>query len=266
MHEFDVVTAIDQDGEGLFTAELDASWHVGGVVHGGYVFAVAVAVALAATGRPDPLTVTMHFLGKAVGGRVEIHTAVVSESRRFSSVRLDFVQNGETFATAIAMCTDLTLGGTHVLVDMPEPAYVSPEQCPRAEASGPFELIGILDKVDLRAEPSLAGFTVGRPLGRAELGGWIRFDGREPDLKALAMFTDSFPPTLINTNMALGWTPTLELTVHFRKRPAPGYVKVRFDSHVLTDGYVEESGVLWDSGGDVVAMSRQLSLLPIRPL
>ncbi|MCH8985516.1 MAG: thioesterase family protein [Acidobacteria bacterium] len=266
MHEFDVVTAINQEGEGLVIAELDKSWRVGGVVHGGYVFAIAVEVALAATGRPDPLTVTMHFLGKAVGGRVEIRADVVSESRRFSSVRLDFVQNGETFATAIAMCTDLTLGGAHILVDMPQPEYLSPGQCFRAEASGPFAPIGILDKVDLRAEPSLAGFMVGKPLGRAELGGWIRFDGREPDLKALAMFTDSFPPTLINTNTELGWTPTLELTVHFRKRPAPGYVKVRFDSHVLTDGYLEESGVLWDSDGDVVAMSRQLSLLPIRAL
>ena len=97
---------------------------------------------------------------------------------------------------------------------------------------------------------------------RAETTGWIRFrDGRPPDLLALALFADAFPPSIFRLLGPVGWVPTIELTVHFRARPAPGWVRGRFVTDDLTDGRMSETGELWDAAGTLVARSRQLALL-----
>jgi hypothetical protein len=89
--------------------------------------------------------------------------------------------------------------------------------------------------------------------------GWIRFvDGREADCRSTAIFADSFPPTVFNVGPA-AWVPTLELTVHIRGRPAPGWLQCRFQTRYLINGYLEEDGEVWDSRGQLVAQSRQLA-------
>ncbi len=55
--------------------------------------------------------------------------------------------------------------------------------------------------------------------------------------------------------------PTVELTVHLRRHPRPGWVRARFTCDDLAGGRMVESGTLWDEGGAVVARSRQLGLL-----
>ena len=98
--------------------------------------------------------------------------------------------------------------------------------------------------------------------GKAEVSGWIRFhDDRAPDPRALLLFCDSFPPSPFGRLGVIGWVPTIELTVHVRRRPAPGWIKARFVTDDLTDGRMIESGCLWDSEGQLVAEARQLGLV-----
>jgi acyl-CoA thioesterase len=59
----------------------------------------------------------------------------------------------------------------------------------------------------------------------------------------------------------VGWVPTIELTVHLRARPAPGWLLGQFSAEDLRDGRVIENGALWDSRGALVAQSRQLALV-----
>ena len=68
---------------------------------------------------------------------------------------------------------------------------------------------------------------------------------------------------MFNLYGMLGWVPTVEFTVHMRGVPAPGPIACRFRSHVVQGGFWEEDGEMWDSQGQLVAMSRQLALVPL---
>src|SRR6185369_598975 len=71
------------------------------------------------------------------------------------------------------------------------------------------------------------GWAVGKPSGRGELRGWLRFDdGREPDTLALLTAVDALPPATFDLGVT-GWVPTLELSCHVRAAPAPGALAVR---------------------------------------
>ncbi len=95
------------------------------------------------------------------------------------------------------------------------------------------------------------------------MGGWAKFaDGRPVDTLALPLIADSFPPPIFNTGIPLKWVPTIELTVHVLKRPAPGWIGEWFTTDHIAEGYLEEDGVMWDETGDVVAVSRQMAILP----
>jgi hypothetical protein len=66
-------------------------------------------------------------------------------------------------------------------------------------------------------------------------------------------------PPVFTLYGALQWVPTLELSVSVRAHPAAGPLQVRFRSRYMTNGVVEEDGELWDSSGQLVALSRQIS-------
>ena len=94
------------------------------------------------------------------------------------------------------------------------------------------------------------------------MSGYIRFaDGRAPDTRSLVLFADAFPPSVFSSLGVVGWVPTVELTVHVRARPAPGWIKAVFTTDDLSGGRMIESGKLWDSQGRLVAQSRQLGLV-----
>ena len=113
------------------------------------------------------------------------------------------------------------------------------------------------DRLDVMLAPP--GFvTAADYVGQVQ--GWVRFaDGREPDVAALPLFADAFPPAVF-AHVPSSWVPTVELTVHVRGRPAPGWLIGSFRTRYLVDGYLEEDGELWDSTGRLVALSRQLAL------
>jgi hypothetical protein len=84
--------------------------------------------------------------------------------------------------------------------------------------------------------------------------------GREPDLLSLASLVDAAAPPVLE----LGETgsATVELTVHLRAHPAPGWLACRAATRFVIGGYHEEDFEIWDSTGALVAQSRQLALLP----
>jgi acyl-CoA thioesterase len=118
-----------------------------------------------------------------------------------------------------------------------------------------------MQSVEIRLHPD-TGWIRGEPSGSGETTGWLRFvDGRDPDVWALPLFADAFPPSIFELHVGQSWVPTLELTVHVRAVPAPGWLRGRFSTRFLTNGFFEEDGELWDSGGRLVAISRQHAMV-----
>lgn len=56
-----------------------------------------------------------------------------------------------------------------------------------------------------------------------------------------------------------GWVPTVELTAHIRRRPAPGPLRVAITTRNLAGGFLEEDAEVWDFEDRLVAQSRQLA-------
>jgi hypothetical protein len=117
------------------------------------------------------------------------------------------------------------------------------------------------DRFEWRPPPALRPERWGEG-SEAMSGGWQRLaDGRELDDLAVPLFMDAFAPAVFSRIPLLGGVPTVELTVHWRGRPAGGWHYGEFRSHNLTRGYLEEDGLLWGEDGRLVAQSRQLALL-----
>ena len=118
-----------------------------------------------------------------------------------------------------------------------------------------------MDNVENRMHPSTRFLT--HAVGdESEVRGYIRFaDGREPDVWSLPFFVDASAPSIFEVLEQRSWVPTIELTVHVRAVPAPGWLRLIMRSRFIQDGFFEEEGELWDSQDRLVAVSRQLAMV-----
>ncbi len=266
VHEFDADTAVEAAGEGRFRATITDRWHIGLAPNGGYLLAVVAAALGEALPHPDPLTITAHYLRPAEAGPAEVTVEPVRTGRSLSTATAALVQGGRERLRVLATCGDLDAGPARVPVTRVRggpPDLPPPERCERRDPPEGGFAPPILERFDTRLHPP-PGWVAGRRDGEADLTGWIRFaDGRDADARSLVLFADAFPPAVFEVTEA-GWVPTVELTVHVRARPAPGWLRARFSTRFLVDGWLEEDGELWDEAGRLVAQSRQLALvLPV---
>ena len=262
MSAFDDDTAVEAIGEGRFRGTVTDRWDIGTNPNGGYVLAIALGALARSLPHPDPLTVTAHYLRPPDKGPVDVATERVRAGRGHSTAEARLVQGGRERVRALATFGDLGRASGPTAVRVERPVLPPPEACltlvdaPDALASPPE----LRWRLDTRLAPT-TGWLRGERSGVARTDGWVRFaDGREPDVTALAFFADAFPPAVFDL-MEAARVPTLELTVHLRARPAPGWLQGHFETRALVGGYLEEDGALWDAEGRLVAMSRQLALL-----
>ena len=256
MSVFDEDTAVQRLDEGTWTGNVTSRWNVGSVPNGGYTLAMAGRALAEALAHSEPLTVNAFFLAKTDVGEARLHVEPMRTGNKISFGSARLVQGGQEKMRVTAAFTDL---GT---LDGPEYVESGPPDAPSPEDCVPADMLQVefSKRFDIRYEPSYAGLLEGERMERADFVAWSRFrDGREPDAVSLLLFADAFPPALFSRFGVTGWVPTVELTVQVRRRPVPGYLLCRFRSRYLTDGLVEEDGEIWDSGQNLVALSRQLA-------
>lgn len=261
MSEFDDATAIAPDGSGA----IHAGWDINGNANGGYLMALAARGLRQVSGRPDPISMTGHYLAPGKPGPVQVDGELVKAGRRFATVAGRLHRDGQPILQLVGAFGDLSAAPAtyeHIAVGPPElPPF---EECvPRTRRQGAVE-VAMMDRLDVRIHPDQSGWVHGIRNGVAELSGWFAFaDGRPVDTLALLMVCDAFPPAVFHLDMPPGWVPTVEYTVHVRAVPAPGPVKAVFRSQFVQGGFLNEDGEVWDSAGRLVAQSRQLGLTPL---
>jgi len=257
--EFDVATQVAADG----SAEIRAGWDIAGNANGGYLLALAARHLSALADRPDPITVTAHYLAPGTAGPVSIDGTVLKTGKRLVTITGSMRRGDRTMLQVVGAFGDARLGGSDVSYDALLPPDLPPfDECvERTATNGPAH-VPLMDRLLVRIDPAHAGYQHGEKSGEAVMTGWFAFaDGRPMDTLALLLAADSFPPAVFNLHLPPGWVPTVELTVHVREQPSAGPLRCRFLTRHVANGMFEEDGEVWDSAGRLVAMSRQLALL-----
>lgn len=263
-YEFDTDTAVERLADGVYSACVADRWSIGQVPNGGYTMAIAQRALLDSLGRPDPLTVTAHFLRPPTAGPATLHTEQVRAGRRTATAAVRLEQDGVERLRLLGIATDLSQdGGTEGFRAGDPPDLPPVEECQRISGGSPsVDGPSISARFDVAYHPEHLGWARGEPTGRPEVAAWVRLaDGRQPDVAMLPIVVDCMPPTAFELG-AVGWVPTLELTLHVRSRPAPGWLRCVSRSRFLTGGLIEEDAEVWDSADRLVAMSRQLAMVP----
>jgi len=262
-YEFDRATAVRDAGDGVFDVDALDGWDIGGNANGGYVLALAANALRAASGRAHPLTVTAHYLTPVKPGPIEVRTSVLKVGRRLTTVTGSAWRGDQQLVQLLGGFGDLDEGtsGSHHLDGEP-PSLPPPSECvARGDISGHVP-VPLMKRLNVSLHPDDAGLQVERPSGVGLVRGWFEFaDGRPVDTLALLLAADAFPPAVFNLGLPRGWVPTVELTVHVRGVPAPGPLRCQFRTRFVTGGALEEDSEVWDSAGQLVAISRQYGLL-----
>jgi len=255
---------VDKIGESTWRAEVQADWDIFGISNGGYLMAIAARAMSAAAGGRAPVSLTSHFTRPVSAGPVEISTETIKVGRSFSTIRAGLTSETGSLSLLGSFAEPGRLEAETAYMAGKPPEIPPPEDCVRAvpAVGGPLPP-PLMAQVDERLHPEDAMVLKGQPTGVARVRGWFRLLDDEPfDPFALLLVADAFPPAIFNLDMPMGWTPTLEMTTHVRARPSTEWLRCQFSTRFVTGGFLEEDGEIWDESGRLVAISRQLALVP----
>ena len=260
-HLFDTDTRVEPEGDGAYAATLTDRWTaLGGVPNGGYLLAVALRALERELPLPDPVVASASYLRPGAAGPARIETEVVRAGRRVATGEARLSQGGREIVRVVATFADLEQATGRTTVLSRPPALPAPDDTPDLmEGAPPLPGVNITDRFEYRAA-ELPGWAKGAPTGDADLAFWLRFrDGRDADPIALAAMVDCAAPAVLE--LGEPGSATVELTVHVRGRPAPGWLACRTLTRHVIGGFHEEDFEIWDSTGALVAQSRQFALL-----
>ncbi|WP_344445710.1 thioesterase family protein, partial [Kitasatospora nipponensis] len=258
---------------GLHRGELSAGWQIGGGINGGLLLAVAAnALRQDLPEHPDPFSISCHYLSTSAAGPLTVRTDVVRRGRSLSTGTASLYQDGPDGEPlerlrVLASYGDLAAQQGEVRTSAAPPALPPLEQCIGMEHAPPslMDQAALLQRLDIRLDPATVGWALGQPSNVGRIQGWFKFaDEREPDPLSLLLVADALPPVTFDLGLP-GWAPTVELTVHLRARPVPGWLRVSHATRNLAGGYFEEDAEIWDASGRLVAQSRQLARAPRPP-
>ncbi len=277
MTVFDEATAISRDGDGWYTAHPDQRFALvapGGstppAINGGVMLATVLRAVLDCSPLPHPVATSAHFLRVAQLGPARIQVTWLRTGRTAATARATLTQDD-----VVILETTITTGrvpgpGDDAGIDHGVLSWTgtAPELPPVAECVnlGPWAgtlapdgAIGYAGQVQMLLDPAVTGWRFDEPSGLPEMRGYFSLrEERDPDALMLAMAVDGLPPVVFGLG-ATGWAPTVELTMHMRRVPAPGLLAVAARCRHVSGGWFDEEAEVWDSAGHLVAQSRQIA-------
>lgn len=252
-------------GDGRWQGTIPDGWHIRGITNGGFIMAMATRAMEAECDGRELISATGNFVNPATSGPVEIMVEPVKSGRSLSTMTATVSREGKSLVCITGVYAhperhrpddDLVLGEP--------PELPSPDDCIRATPAEDREFPPPLTgNIELRVHPDDAGALEELPGDRPLIRGWFRLLDDEPiDGHSVVLATDCFPPAIFNSPYPTGWTPTIELAIQVREPHPSGWLACRFETRFVTGGMLEEDGQLWDEKGRLVALSRQLALVP----
>lgn len=260
VHEFDADTQVEQISPGEYRGRVTSRWSIGTVPNGGYVMSIGMRALAHALSAADPLSVTGHFLRPATPGELDVRVDVIKRGRRYSTATAELRQDGKEILRLLGTYGDLSAHSGPTRVTGAPPVVPAPGDETQTHVGR--GLPAIAERFELRFAKETMRWLDGAKTDEAEIRGAIRFrDRRPPDTLSLGVIADAFPPPVFAV-IPPRWLPTLELTVHFRARPRTEWLHSVFRTRFLFGGFLEEDGEIWDEEGRLVALSRQLAMVP----
>jgi acyl-CoA thioesterase len=257
---FDRDTHVDAIAKHQFAADITDRWNgLHGRPLGGYVLAVCLKALRETIAFPDLLVVSAFFLRPVSPGQVEVHTDISRIGRRVATGEARLTQDGTEALTVVATFTDFTkLDGPTSMFETP-PELPSPDDAIDIRRGSSLPAVSLLDRVEYRVAKT-PGWRRGQPSGQPRSELWMRLtDDNDGDTLTLPFLADAAAPAVMEIG-AIGST-TLELTVHVRAKPSPGWFACRANTRYVIDGYHDEDFEIWGEDGNLVAQSRQLAIL-----
>lgn len=252
---------------GCYQAELDDRWWIVTGPNGGLLAALLLRAVQTDVGerRRDVAAriLTVQYLSGPQLGPVRIEVTVDKDGRRVCFASAVMTQGSRVICQAkVTLVAEL--GDDFDLSDHTMPAAPPPAECPILD---PHATYGNARKRWQRRHVE------GGPPG--VVAGWMRLEPPVPiDAAVLALMCDNLPPSLRGhvADPVLAertHTTTIELTVYFRRaEPAlspDDECLVLLRSASVVDGLHQEEGEVWSPDGRLLATSRQLALVFLRP-
>jgi hypothetical protein len=262
MHPFDRDTALGFRNSKRFNAEVSGDWSINGVANGGYLLALLTKAMLQGSDKQATPILTANYMARSLAGPAQLTAEKFAASTQFTRIQASLYQEGGERVRALG-----TFGIWH------HPCAVQCHECsaphlPPPEACtivSPMEIYTLYNQLDVRLDPSCAGWMEGQLTDRSEQRGWATFkDPRPWDVPAIALIADAFPPAVFASQGMVAWVPTIELSVNVRSLPVSNWIKARFQTRFVTCGLLEEDGELWDAADNLVAVSRQIAQFRVK--
>ncbi len=280
MTEFERDTAVASLGGGHYRADISSGWWIVMGPNGGYVAAIALRAAVEAVADDGrrPISATFHYLRPPAEGPVDIEVTVERAGRTVSNVSVRMTQDDKLVVLAL-VAFGVQRDGSIEFDEQQSPngsgLPARPDGSPMPHwsqiAAAPIDPerdIPMRSRYAMRWGFGQAPFA-GTPDSVADSGGWLRLNDAQPvDEMVLVAMSDAWMPPVFSRLTEQLAVPTVDLTVHFRGRPAEDLVGddaqwcfVRFASPVARDGYLVEHGSVWDASGRLLADVRQLAVV-----
>jgi acyl-CoA thioesterase II len=251
-----------EEADGRYRARLSRDWEIWGP-NGGYVAAIALRAAGAATALTRPATFTGHFLSVAEFDVVDLEVTTLRAAKRAESLRVSMTQRGKGIFEALVWVVGEADGLAHDAAEMPP--------VPRPAQLKPIEALA--DPADLQNRHRFWQNFDTRPIdwkpwrlrerGAPLWREWLRF--RPPPSRADPFVDAARSLLLIDT---MGWpaacqphlrdetfiAPSLDVSVQFH-RPAPEseWLLVDAVAPVAANGLIGCQTRIWSEGGQLVA-------------
>ena len=251
--------------------------------------------------HPDILTCNAHFMAKTELAPFRVAVDILKSGGSTTTVSASFLQQGTERIRLMATCGNVAaaskkgpslsgLGGD--VGSMVRPSLPPLHACVRLDG-GDNTPQSVRSRVHMFVPPSSAApyqdcrktrpdgtydeemllkrtHAVQGGKGKASYSGYCVFEPNnmelspqyEPTLFSSPLLLDAGIPPILGAYVT-GWVPTINWTVQFKQHPCPGALTFTFETSTVVGGFLEEDGKLWDSKGNLVAISRQLALVGV---